>query len=366
MEQDVTGNRCTEIRSGPAVDGATQRIGGFTVVPALLRQFGVDPATVLASAGLAMTALDDPDGAITYTAASQLLHSAATLSGCAHFGLLVGRSIHLSDLGLVGQLALHSPTVGQGLHIFAAYQHLNTQGAVAFVLERDGMVDNGYAIYQADVIGAEQVYGVAMTCSINIMRELCGSAWIPSEVCFAHPRPADIGSYRRLFQCHLRFDAEYTALRFPDFWMKRAIGQADPERYRLAYERGQATATRAHLLQQVQGALRTLLISGTASGDAVAGLLEMHRRTLNRRLKEEGTTFQEMLDKVRFEVARQLLGGTKISIDDVAAALGYASVSPFTRTFRRWAGTTPGRWRRGVVNGWRAAVRESSFSTSAD
>jgi transcriptional regulator GlxA family with amidase domain len=74
----------------------------------------------------------------------------------------------------------------------------------------------------------------------------------------------------------------------------------------------------------------------------------MQRRTLNRRLEAHGTTFQELLDQVRFEVARDLLTATHMAIDDIAAAVGYASVSPFMRSFRRWSGTTPGRWRRTV------------------
>ena len=71
----------------------------------------------------------------------------------------------------------------------------------------------------------------------------------------------------------------------------------------------------------------------------------MHRRTLNRRLKAQGTTFQIVLDQLRFEVACQLLSGSEISLDEVAAVLGYAGVSPFMRSFRRWADMTPGHWR---------------------
>jgi AraC-like DNA-binding protein len=72
----------------------------------------------------------------------------------------------------------------------------------------------------------------------------------------------------------------------------------------------------------------------------------MHRRTLNRRLHDEGTTFQAVLDDVRFELARQLISSSHIALDDVAASLGYAGASPFTRRFTRWSGMTPGDWRR--------------------
>jgi AraC-like DNA-binding protein len=100
------------------------------------------------------------------------------------------------------------------------------------------------------------------------------------------------------------------------------------------------------LVEKLRRSLRVLLLHRVVSGDAVAEMLAMHRRTLNRRLKTLGTTFREVLEEVRFEAACQLLGATHLALDDVAAALGYAGVSPFTRAFRRSSGTSPGQWRR--------------------
>ena len=100
------------------------------------------------------------------------------------------------------------------------------------------------------------------------------------------------------------------------------------------------------LLQRVYRGLRRLMLDNRHSGDDLAQLLTMHRRTLNRRLQAEGTTFQQVLDEVRYEVSRDLLASSDVHLDDIAATLGYAAVTPFMRTFRRWSGTTPGRWRR--------------------
>jgi AraC-like DNA-binding protein len=74
-------------------------------------------------------------------------------------------------------------------------------------------------------------------------------------------------------------------------------------------------------------------------------------------LQAAGTTFREVLDQARFDLACQLLTDSHMSLDDVAAMLGYAGVSPFMRTFRRWAGTTPARWRR-AATAYRAATAE--------
>jgi AraC-like DNA-binding protein len=89
-----------------------------------------------------------------------------------------------------------------------------------------------------------------------------------------------------------------------------------------------------------------LLIERRASGDALAQILSMHRRTLNRRLQAQGTTFQRQLDEVRMVVARELLLHTNSSIEEIAEALCYADVSAFMHAFRRWTSTTPARFRQ--------------------
>ena len=89
-----------------------------------------------------------------------------------------------------------------------------------------------------------------------------------------------------------------------------------------------------------------LLIKGQSSGNEVAQILSLQRRTLNRRLRAEGTTFQKLLDEVRLDVTRQLLLQSQTPIEEIATALCYADVSAFMHAFRRWTGTTPARFRQ--------------------
>jgi AraC-like DNA-binding protein len=345
------GQRVHREASPPRTDEVwMQRVGGMSAMPALIRQLGADPIAVLASVDLEPDALNDADRRIPYATVGRLYGQAARQTGCAYFGLLAGRAWHLSSMGVVGQLVLHSATLGEALRRLTVSQHLNSQGGLAFLLERGPVIDVGYAIYHKNTESADQIYDSVLATGVNFIRELCGVGWNPSEVYLSRSRPADIEPYRRLFRAPLRFDSEITALRFPAEGMVHPVQGADPAKLRMAQEQAAGGGT-THLLDQVQRALRTLLLSGTVSGDEVAQLLMMHRRTFNRRLKDHGTTFQAILDQVRFEVARQLLAGTRASIDDIAAALGYASVSPFMRTFRRWAGTTPGQWRRAAGQG---------------
>ena len=247
-------------------------------------------------------------------------------------------------MGLVGQLIAHSSTVGEALRLGVVYHHLNSQGGVVFLQDRGASAEFGYAIYHRGVQGAAHIYDGVLSALINYMRELCGSSWVPSEVLVAHAPPADVSPYRRLFRCPVRFNSELSALRFPAHWLKRAVPGADGRILR-DLEKQASTLAQPDLIEKLHRSLRVLLLSGASSGDAMADVLTMHRRTLNRRLKEQGTTFREVLEDVRFEAARQLLSATQLVLDDIAAALGYAGASPFTRAFRRRSGTTPGKWR---------------------
>ena len=74
-------------------------------------------------------------------------------------------------------------------------------------------------------------------------------------------------------------------------------------------------------------------------------MLGLHPRTLNRRLHQEGTAFKRVVDEIRFEIARQLLTSTAMSLTQISAALDFSEGSAFTRAFRRWAGETPTDWR---------------------
>jgi AraC-like DNA-binding protein len=322
----------------------SQRVGAFAAVPGLIRELGADPEAILEAAGLAPDGLADPERRVPYAAIGRLLHEAALATHAPHFGLLAGRAWHLADLGAVGEIVRNCGTMREALDALVNHQGHNSEGGLAFVLARAGVVDLGYAIYQGGAVGAAQLCDAVLAGGVNFLRELYGPGWNPTEVLLSHSAPDDVRHYRAVFRVHPHFDAEYCALRFPESWLDRPIAGADPDLKR----RGEQAAESTHvvLVQRVYRTVRVQLLAGQCSGDSVAAGLRMHRRTLNRRLHEEGTTFQQCLDKVRFEVACQLLVESRVSLDDVAAALGYASVSPFMRTFRRWSGTTPGQWRR--------------------
>ena len=319
-----------------------QRVGAFSRLPALIRQLGADPNPMLSRTGISAETIARPEARVPYKALVTLLREAAGETACPHLGLLAGRMSYLADLGVVGDAVRHSPTVGEALQLLVLHQHLNGDGGLTFLLRRGPVVDWGYAIYQPGVLG-EQMYDASLAAAVNVMRELYGPSWLPSEVFLPYAKREEIAHHRSFFKVLPHFNAEYCAVRFPVEQLDMPVAGANPQRLCAALQL-LSTYDPEDLLRQVYRTVRRLLLEEQHSGDDVAHLLSIHRRTLNRRLQESGTSFQEILDQVRFQVARELLA-SDIALDDIAATLGYAAVTPFMRTFRRWSGTTPGRYR---------------------
>jgi AraC-like DNA-binding protein len=313
----------------------------------LLRELGHDPKPMLASLGLDLKLFDDPENIISFITGERLLKLCAQRTRTPHFGLLFGQRAGLESLGLLGRLGQHSADVGSALRSLVCHLGVHDRGGAPTLTVRDGVAMLGYAINQPKVEGISQIQDGSVAIICNIMRSFFGDDWAPSEVLFSRTRPTETGPYRHFFRAPLRFDADQTALVFPANCLAQQLPGADARLRRLLEARIAALHWDGYgdVVDQVRRVLRPLLVSGKGSLERVAQLISMHRRTLNRRLRDHGTTFKALLEETRFEIAKQLLADTLIPVIEIATTLDYADASAFTRAFRRWSATTPAAWR---------------------
>jgi AraC-like DNA-binding protein len=179
---------------------------------------------------------------------------------------------------------------------------------------------------------------------LNTIRSLTHLQWVPDQIRLARGRPASLSRYRRILPARLEFDAEFTGLVFDRSVLERRPPAADPERFE-RLERQVIEQGRRSLLNDLRRALRIEMIRGGALSDRVAHTLDVHRRTLHRRLRQEGTSFRQVLDEIRYDTARHMLQLTDMPLLQVATSLGYSDITAFTRAFKRWSGASPGRYR---------------------
>jgi len=334
-------------RNGDGMRESVVRVGPLMVLPALLRELGCAPEPLFRTAGFDIASFDDPDAWIPYVSGSKLLERCIEATGREDFGLLIGQRASPSCLGISGYILRTAPDVRTALQDLVRHFDLHDEGGLPFMTTTGSVSLLGFAIHQPGVAAAGEIYDLAISVACNIMRGLCGAGWRPGEVLLSRRRPVDPAPWQRFFQAPLSFDAEHSAVAFPARWLDHRLPNADSLLHR--HLEAEAAALRAQRETNLVGAtrvmLRHLLAARKTSVGEVSRQLGMHERTLDRRLHEEGTTFQRELDAVRYARAQQLLANTAMSLDRIATALEYADVSAFIRAFKRWAGVTPARWR---------------------
>lgn len=323
------------------------RLGAAKEIPSVLHDLAADPELLIRQANLDPHLFHDTNSVIPLANLGRLLSLCAAHTQCPYFGLLVGQRAAISSLGPVGGLMLHSQSVGEALRAFISHLHLRERGAALLINISDSVVMLSHTVHEPGVESTDQIADAALATIVKVMRTLCGPEWAPDEVFLPRHPPADQEPYRRFFRSPLWFDQETAALSFPAHWLEHRVEGADPA-FREVFEARIQELESLHdtdFKEDLCRILRTRILNGRCSAETIAGLFAMHRRTLSRHLHAEGTGFRHLTDEIRFDIARQMLVDTNISLSQIAAALGYSEASAFTRAFRRWSGKPPAAWR---------------------
>ena len=324
------------------------RIGPVGAIPDVLLALGASPQEIFTRAGVRLGSFSNPETRIAFEALGRLLLASAAATKREDFGLLVGERFRLQDLGLLGELMRHSPTVGDALRALLMHLQVYDRGAVPLLLHQElSNVLLGYSIYRPDIPGIAYAYDVAIAIGNQIMRDLCGPGWKPLRVQFSHYRPQDIGPFRQLFGNYVQFDAEVSGISFESFLLDKPIAGSDASRRSevLAVIKDAHGIAGMRFSEQVLAALPQLVLGGASSAKNVALNFGIHERTLRKRLTLEGKKYQDLLNQTRFDLAGQLLKNTRLPLSEVAAALNFADLATFSRAFRSWAGMSPTMWR---------------------
>lgn len=326
----------------------TVRVATYAATPAVLSEFGVDPVPVLSEFGLSLNTFAKPNNIMAYSTGVKLLERCAAITGCDHFGLLVGQRTGATALGLTGYLIMHSPTVEAALNQLQENLKLHGRGGAAQLALYGDQALVTYTSHLETAHSAQVLFG-ALAILFNIMRKICGDAWLPTELRFSTPEPRDPRAFQRFFKAPVHFNSEQTMLVFPRRWLARSIPDADATLFQLleAVAENLRLKYRDDVIGDVRRTILEQLPSGKVSIELVAEKLDLHPRTLNRRLKEQGTSFITLLTALRLELATQLLNDSELSITRIGLSVGYTSASSFTRAFERMTGRSPKEWRAG-------------------
>ena len=313
---------------------------------------GVAPEALCRAVGLDPSALEDADHQIPFAQLIRLNEHGARLTGDDAFGLHVGERTDAKTYGLLGYVTINSRTFGEALSRLIRYQQIRTS-AVRFSLEITGAdVHLAYHYRTTDISPQErrQESEEMMSTMMEVGRKLTGVDWTPREVHFEHARPEDVSEHERIFRAPVRFVKPLTKLIFDVSILTLPLAEADLTLGSLLEQQAEVLLAKSPrhgvLSSQVQQLIKESLPVGEAQLDLTGRKLGLSSRTLQRKLQEEGTSYQELLEETQRTLAELYLQKPEIAICEVSYLLGFAQPSAFHRAFRRWTGLTPGEFRQ--------------------
>ncbi len=313
-------------------------------------ELGLERRAMLRGSGLSETELSDPDSRIQVRKWLDLWRFIAASTGDPDVGLRLGSRLGVREVGLLGYLMQHSATLGGALDRFARFFELWRESrAPRYRLAAD-RVEIGWSARLLSPLLERAVSDWMLSGLLSVLRGVTGRDLTPLEVQVPYARADhDLGAVRRFFAAPLRFQSPVGQLVLRRSDLDVPIQTADIELGRYLEQHAthilEGMVPGADVTGKVQRALWEGLKAGEVSLEEIASRLAMSPRTLQRRLNDESTSFSELRDEFRHEMANQLLGETELSIYEVAFLLGYSEPSTFYRAFRRWEGASPLQFR---------------------
>ena len=305
---------------------------------------GLDRAALERAAGLAKSDLADPDARIPKTKLYALWREIIRCVDSPLLGLKLGESVRVHDIGLVGYIMASSDTLGNALRSLSRYGRIISEDLTFSLEPRDELVDLEITA-SVDLVALEHPIISRLSSILASAREITEDDLRPAAVSIPQQAPADPSPFYNFFRCPVQFGAEAAVLSLNAADLDLPIPSADRslDHYLENYARSilDALPKADSLISQIWRILMVRLPAGDPGIDTIAGTLGLNLRTVQRRLKDEGTTYRELRDSFRHTTACKLLTNPRVPIKEIAFLLGYQELGAFYRAFRRWEDDSP-------------------------
>ncbi|GIX31318.1 MAG: transcriptional regulator [Porticoccaceae bacterium] len=325
------------------------RIANLAGFPRLVRCRGEDPRALLERHGIDPRALADPDHHLACRAFVDLLEHASRRLNDPLFGLHLAAQQDDNVFGAVAALCRAAATVRQAVTAFIDYIPVVHSPATRLELVEGRAVAELRWQVDPELAGNRQANFQAVLLDLRFLQLVSGGALRP---CYAElavdARPGEVAELERALGCPFRPHTARNAIAFPTWVLDRPVPSASRVVFQLLsgyLDRLRQAAARS-LPERVEDWVRGALPSGRCSLERCADHFGMSVRSLQAHLAEAGSSFSEVVERIRRQAAEEALAGSDESVEGLAERLGYAEPSSFGRAFRRWTGLSPRQYRR--------------------
>lgn len=312
-----------------------------------LEELGVPPADVLRLGGLPAGLFDQEKIQVSTEQFFALYRGLAQASGDPGIGLALGTEDRVERYDPIALAAISARSLRDALQRLSRYKQLTCPEEI-HVAERAGEARVQFKWLLAEETEPAVLVDLCFAWVVNIARRGTGGLVRPQRIELrgaTRHRPM----YQKHFGCPVKFDARQNAIVFATADLDRPFLTHNAELLtivapQLEAELKQAQASSA-TSEQVKGVLKRLLAGKRPGIEDVARELGLSSRTLQRRLLDEGLTFQQVVQEARRELARHYLLYSQLELNQTGYLLGYEDAHSFFRAFQQWEGSSPGEWR---------------------
>lgn len=274
----------------------------------------------------------------------QFILRALELSANPHLAIQLGKMFDPANANLALLAVANSGNITKALHMMMRYNRIFTR-----VFSIRSLQIGNQAVMEIDShLEHDDVIYFAMSAFVlfldKFFTDVLDGTHLVQRVQLKVPQPSDFAQVEHEFPCTMSFSQEQNRVYFNKELLDQPMRQADPQTVRLLIEMSDQQLADAETEMSLLGAVKSIVIDRIASPpklDEVAKTLGVSPRGLRRKLAQSGTTYQKVLDAIRFKMASKLLQETKEPIASIAYELGFVNASDFGRAFKRYSGVSP-------------------------
>ena len=313
--------------------------------------YGLDSEKLFIEAGLNHAKLRDPMARFPTAAVLRLWEIATEHTGDLNFGLTVAGNWHPTTLHALGYSWLASTNLAEAFECTSRYTRIVNTAAQGVL-----QVEDGDEVFRA-IIGRSRFYPRTLDAPVDAVlamlvimcRAAYGDEFSLLRVTIRHAAPPDCAAFEEMFCAPIEFGAEEDALSIDPAVVREPLATANPELVRINNQivtEYLAQLDRSDLGMRVRSKLIEHLPAGRFSEAEIASSINVSQRSLQRKLREQGMTYTQLVDSTRQELSLQYVRDPSYSFNEVAFLLGFTEPANFSRAFKRWYGQTPSEFRQ--------------------
>ncbi len=314
-------------------------------------RLGIEITALRKKAGIKMEHIAQRRGVVPYSQLFSLYDAALSLCGNPSFGLTSGKDTNIGVYGVLGYAMMSASTLVEAIDIAIRYHKIMVGKLmeVGFLIEGKDAVIQIFDCYPQGRVRnfiIEQMFSGFLP----LVKDLTGHDAFPSEVSFAFPAPDYASEYSKIFKCRVRFNTSCHMMRFKAALLETRLSKSDEPTLKACEKQCEQFLSEFDNAHFFSGQVRNLMLGnknwdGFPSMDILAELVGCDVRTIRRRLRKEGTSYQIIKDNLRKELAVEYLQNTRFSVQEIGELLGFSEATNFRKAFIRWTGKPPSYFR---------------------